>query len=132
MLLPTPWPKSYWCLDALEGSFVLNLIVLGVTTYHVKLSGGSQLAVGYTSVSIAAITFIGILTYHIFQQLRHAKLWRKASKLNLQFKKLNKKLNTKQEEYNQNFDEDTIGSGRFDQLRESLLDDLPQPTHSVV
>ena len=114
-----------WCLDALEGSFVLNLIVLGVATYHVKLSGGNQLAVGYTSVSIAAITFIGILAYHIFQQLRHAKLWKKMPKLN-------KKLNTEQEEYIQNFDEDTIGSGRFDQLRESLLDDLPQPTHSVV
>ena len=105
------------------------MIVLGVATYHVKLSGGNQLAVGYTSVSIAAITFIGILAYHIFQQLRHTKLWKKVPKLN---KKLNKKLNTEQEEYNQNFDEDTIGSGRFDQLRESLLDDLPQPTHSVV
>ena len=94
-----------WCLDALEGSFVLNLIILGVAIYHVKLSGGNQFAVGYTSVSIAAITFIGILAYHIFQQVRHAKLWKKASKLNLDLrklnKKLNKKLNTKQEEYNQ-------------------------------
>ena len=121
-----------WCLDALEGSFILNLIILVGATYYVSQSGGSQLAVGYTSVSIAAITFIGILAYHIFQQVRHAKLWKKASKLNLELRKLNKKLNTKQEEYNQNFDEDTIESGRFDRLRESLLDDLPQPTHSVV
>ena len=57
-----------WCLDALEGSFALNLIILVGATYHVQLSGRNQLAVGYTSVSIAFITFIGILVYHIFQQ----------------------------------------------------------------
>ena len=115
-----------WCLDALEGSFVLNLIVLSGATYYVTLAEGDQLAVGYTSVSVTVTTFIGILAYHIFQQLRHTKLWK------LEFKKLNKKLNTEQEEYNQNFAEDTIEFGRFDRLRESLLDDLPQPTHSVV
>ena len=47
------------------------------TTYHVKFSEGSQLAVVYTSVSIALVTFIGILAYHIFQQVRHTELWKK-------------------------------------------------------
>ena len=56
-----------WCLDALEGSFALNLIMLGVATYHIKLTGGDQLAVGYTSVIIALATFIGIFCYHVFQ-----------------------------------------------------------------
>ena len=46
-----------WGLDALEGSFVLNLIILGVATYHIKLSGCNQLVVGYTSVSIILATF---------------------------------------------------------------------------
>ena len=59
-----------WCLNALEGSFALNLIILAAALYHVKLSGGNQLAVGYTSVTIALVTFIGILVYHIFQQVR--------------------------------------------------------------
>ena len=68
-----------WCLDALEGSFALNLIVLGVATYHTKLSEGDQLTVGYTSVSIALVTFVSILAYHIFQQLRHTKLWEEVS-----------------------------------------------------
>ena len=77
-----------WCLDALEGSFALNLIVLAAATYYVQLSGGNQLAVGYTSVFILLATFIGILAYHIFQRLRHTKLWKKASKLNFEFKKL--------------------------------------------
>ena len=129
-----------WCLDALEGSFVLNLIVLSVATYHVQHSGGNQLAVWYTSVSIAFATFIGILAYHIFQQLRHTKLWKKVPKLNmkLRFKKLktklNKKLSTKQaEDISLNdLTNDLTESVKFDQLREPLLDDLPQPTYSVV
>ena len=128
-----------WYLDALEGSFVLNLIVLSVATYHVQLSGGNQLAVGYTSVSIAFATFIGILAYHIFQQVRHTKLWKKMPKLNMKLrfkelnKKLNKKLSTKQTEENiNNLTNNLTESGKFDQLRESLLDDLPQPTYSVV
>ena len=71
-----------WCLDALEGSFGLNLIILAAPTYHVKQSEGDQLAVGYTSVSITLVTFISIFTYHIFQQVRHTKLWKKVPKLN--------------------------------------------------
>ena len=54
-----------WCLDALEGSFVLNLIILVGATFYVKLAGGNQLAVGYTSVSIAFATFIGILAFQL-------------------------------------------------------------------
>ena len=56
-----------WCIDALEGSFALNLIMLAAATYYVNHSGGNKLAVGYTSVSVALLTFIGILAYHIFQ-----------------------------------------------------------------
>ena len=56
-----------WCLDVLEGSYTLNLIVLSATTmiYHVSCSGGNQLAVGYTSVSITFATFIGILAFQL-------------------------------------------------------------------
>ena len=54
-----------WYLDALEGSFALNLIILVGATCYVKLAGGNQLAVGYTSVSIAFATFIGILVFHL-------------------------------------------------------------------
>ena len=59
---------KYWCLDALEGSFVLNLIILAASTMytnHVSHAEGSQLAVGYTSVSIALATFIGILVLQL-------------------------------------------------------------------
>ena len=78
-----------WCLDALEGSFVLNLIILASATYYVNRSEGDQLAVGYTSIFISLVTFIGILTYHIFQQLRSTKHWEKVPKLNRKLNKLN-------------------------------------------
>ena len=113
-----------WCLDALEGSFMLNLTIIAAATYHVKVSKGNQLAVWYTSVIIALITFIGILTYHIFQQVRHTKLWKKVPKLNL---KLNK-LKTKQAVNNPI--NDPTESVNLDQLREPWLEDLLQPTHS--
>ena len=56
---------KHWCLDALEGSFALNLIILVGATCYVKLTNGNQLAAGYTSVSIALATFIGILTFQL-------------------------------------------------------------------
>ena len=116
-----------WCLDALEGSFNLNLIILVGATHYVNHSGENQLAVGYTSVIIALATFIGILCYHIFQQVRHTKLWKKVPKLNL---KLNK-LNTKQSVNNLNNPiNDPAESVNLDQLREPWLEDLLQPTHS--
>ena len=107
-------------------------------TWIVSHSGGNQLAVGYTSVSIALVTFIGILAYHVFQQLSRTKLWKKVPKLNLrEFKKLNKKLNkklgTKQPEENlNNLTNDINKTAKLNQLREPLIDDPPQPTHSVV
>ena len=59
-----------WYHDALEGSFYINLGLLAVATYHVKLAGGSQAAVTYISVSVAFITFVGIILYHTILQLK--------------------------------------------------------------
>ena len=59
-----------WCLNVLELSFILNLGILAVATYHVRLSGGSQAAVAYTSVGIAFLTFVKIVTYHIYIRIK--------------------------------------------------------------
>ena len=59
-----------WCLNALELSFILNLGILAVATYHVNQSGGSQAAVAYTSVGIAFLTFAGIVIYHIYMRMK--------------------------------------------------------------
>ena len=54
-----------WCLDALECSFALNLITLVGATFYVNHSHGSQLVVGYTSVSIAIATFVCIVAFQL-------------------------------------------------------------------
>ena len=54
-----------WYLDALETSFALNLIILVGATFYVRHAGGNQLAVGYTSVSIAFATFTVILAFQL-------------------------------------------------------------------
>ena len=53
-----------WCLNALELSFIFNLGMLAVATIYVKLSGGSQAAVASTSVGVAFLSFLVIVTYH--------------------------------------------------------------------
>ena len=50
--------------------FILNLGILAAATHHVKLSGGSQAAVAYTSVGIAFLSFLGIVTYHIYMRIK--------------------------------------------------------------
>ena len=116
-----------WCLDALEGLFVLNLIMLAAATSYVEISKGNKLAVGHTSVSIALVIFTGILTYHIFQQLKHTKLWKRMPKVNFKFKKLN---NREAVDNLNNPINDPTGSVNLNQLREPWLEDLLQPTHS--
>ena len=59
-----------WYLDALEVSFILNLGILAVATYHVTLSGGSQAAVAYTSVGTSFLTFVGIVIYRIYMRIK--------------------------------------------------------------
>ena len=65
-----------WYLNSLESSFIFNLAVLSATTLYIKLAGGNQAAVVYTSVSIACTTFIGIFCYHMHQRLSETRMWR--------------------------------------------------------
>ena len=55
-----------WRLNAIEVSFILNLGILAAAMYCVKLSGGSQAAVAYISVSITFLTFVGVVIHHIY------------------------------------------------------------------
>ena len=59
-----------WHLNAIEVSFILNLGILAAATYYVKLSGGSQAAVAYISVSIAFLTFVGVVIHHIYMRIK--------------------------------------------------------------
>ena len=66
-------------LDVLEASFIFNLGILATATYHVKETGGNQAAAAYTSVSVALFTFIGILLYHIYIQIKDTSAWKTIS-----------------------------------------------------
>ena len=60
----------------LEASFFLNLVLLATATSLVSIVGNSQLqaAVPLTSLSIAFMTFVGIVIYHILLQIRETKM----------------------------------------------------------
>ena len=112
-----------WCL--------LNLIILAAATYHVKHSEGNQHAVWYTSIFIVLLSFIAILTYHIFQQVKHTKLWKKIPEQNF-FNKQN--LNDPHDVNNSksltNNPSVTITEvAHFDELCEPLLEDEPHTHH---
>ena len=65
-----------WPLNILKFSFLLNLCI---TSGILGLSSHSRqrfYAVN-TSVSISAFTFLGILIYHFYGQIKDTKLWRK-------------------------------------------------------
>ena len=69
-----------WYVGALETSFLLNLGILAVSTYHVRATGGNQAAVTFTLLSVAFATFAGIIVYHFAMQVSDTKFWRKIRK----------------------------------------------------
>ena len=73
-----------WRLSFLETSFILNITILTVASYHVRLTGGDQNAATFTSIGIVFTTFTGIVIYHSVQQAKDTPRLRKIfSKLSL-------------------------------------------------
>ena len=68
---------KHWALDILESSFILNTCFLAIATALVKKGNTSvdQEWFTYTSVSVAFVTFIGILFYHLHLRLCHLGLY---------------------------------------------------------
>ena len=65
-----------WYLQVLDISFVVNTGVLTAATFYLRHTGGSQAALVYTSVSIALVTFVGMIIYHVTMQLKDSRVWR--------------------------------------------------------
>ena len=66
LLLPGRIYKS-WPLDALETSFIFNIVMFSVGSLYIRDTGiGNQEALAHTSTSIAFITFLAILIYHTY------------------------------------------------------------------
>ena len=51
-------------IDLLESSFLVNLLLFATSTYYVSNTNSAQIGLANTSVSIAFITFMGIVVYH--------------------------------------------------------------------
>ena len=115
------YQKHYFGI--LEASFFLNLVLLTTATYHVKAAGGNQAAVTLISLSIAFITFAGIVVYHVFLQIRGTEQWEKVARV--YSNRLSKKSHTVQllgTEENTESDEASVAT-TYVELREPLLDD---------
>ena len=69
-----------WPLYVLESSFLINLGLLALAMYHVRSSNnyreGNEVPYVDASISIALITFVGILIYHLYMISRKSKLVR--------------------------------------------------------
>ena len=65
---------KFWYLNALEGSFILNLGILVAGTQYILHTGGNQAALTYMSISVALVTFTGIVVYHVCLQVRGTDL----------------------------------------------------------
>ncbi len=87
-----------WYLDALEASFIFNLIILAVGTYQVRLSGGNQAALVYTSTGIAFVTFIVIGIIAVMQRFRKAACSKALSRKIGTLRQLNKRKSKYKEE----------------------------------
>ena len=64
--------------EALESSFLLNLGILSVATFYVRendLGNVSQALLSGLSVGVAFVTFLGILLFHVFHQIKRMKMW---------------------------------------------------------
>ena len=63
--------------DILESSFILNLCIFSVATFYVREErSGSQYILSSISVGAAFITFIGIITFHAYVQLKGTATWK--------------------------------------------------------
>ena len=60
---------NHW-LNVLELSFLLNLVLFSVVTYHIQLNGGNQIVAAYIFIAIAYIMLIAIIVIQAIQRLR--------------------------------------------------------------
>ena len=65
-----------WYNNVLESSFIFNLTVLAAASYQVRVEGGNQAAVVYTSVAVAFMTFLGIITFHVIVRVKSSRVWK--------------------------------------------------------
>ena len=114
-----------WPLNAIEYSFLFNLGVLTSTTLYTIINGQGQVAVVYTSVSIAFAMFITIVAVHMLIKLKHynwisVNIVRKLQLMLCKLRSAPRKLYCKQNNPHQNTQPRVTHASL--ELRESLLE----------
>ena len=69
-------------IEALESLFLLNLGILSVATIYVReidIGNTSQALLSGLSIGVAFVTFLGILLFHVFRQLKKIKIWKEGT-----------------------------------------------------
>ena len=108
--------------DVLESSFILNLCIFSVATFYVKEEGsGSQYILSSVSVGAAFITFIGIIIFHLYIQIKGTITWNKVILFAEKFKLLCKRVGTVAS-HNESPDRNIIPTSSIIELREQLLE----------
>ena len=118
-----------WHLNIIEYTFFFNLGVLASATLYTIINGQGQIAVAYTSVSIAFVLLIIIAMFHLLRKLKisHHCNWISANFFTNMLSKLRpavKKLCYKQKNPHQNIHHNTQQrvTHATVELRESLLE----------
>ena len=123
-----------WPLNVLEFSFFLNLCITSgiLGSSSTRHTHHRYLAV-YTSVSISAFTFLGILIYHFHHQVKGTRGWRKLSVWLSVRVKIPHKIKLRQSREGEEFESDSDERAlllpqamppvvKFDHCREPLVD----------
>ena len=69
-------PYKSRLLGAIEALFLLNVLILSVSTLYIRLAQGSQGALAYTSIAISLTVFVAILLLHGYRQIKHTNMWK--------------------------------------------------------
>ena len=79
IIVPMTYLKVYSnkVLTFLELSFMINLVILAGITHQVQLSQNNKDNVSKISLIMVLVTFIGILFYHSYIQVKDTAIWRK-------------------------------------------------------
>ena len=67
-------PYKSRLLGGIEALFLLNVLILFVSTLYIRSAQGSQAALSYTSTILSLTVFVAILLFHGYLRIKHSKI----------------------------------------------------------
>ena len=101
-------PYKSRLLGAIEELFLLNVLILSVSTLYIRLAQGNQAALAYTSTTLFLAMFVAILLFHAYSRIKQTNMWK-----TLTAKRLTDTETGNQDEED---DEQMVASGRITHL----------------